>query len=418
MQAPRRAHSRGHLNAARQVTPMNGSAGQEVREIPLAIRRAGAWSWRLLVLIGLIVVLAWGFGQIPVLVISVLVAILLAAMLNPLVNTLTNHTFLPRAASAGVALIGLIIVVVGMFVLAGRQLMASWDSIAEAAVKGFNQLWDYATTTLNLDNAAVSQAQRELLDKLQANTGAVVNGALTTAGTLANATTGVIMALFTLFFLLSGGAGIWRWIVGLLPSSARSTTHEAFRRGWKALSAYIRTQILVAGVDATGIALGLVGIDVFQNMTGSTSASLSSYAVPIWLIVFLFSFIPLVGAIISGAIACLLALVLSGFGPALVMLVVTLAVNQLESNVLQPLIMGKAVQLHPLAVFLGVAAGATVWGVPGALFAIPVMAFLNAMYLYLTGRDQTPELGVDEVAAAYFAERDRKQEEFEQRTRV
>lgn len=418
MQAPRRAHPRKSVAASRSVASVRDSAAPEVREIPLVIRRGGAWSWRLLVLLGLLTVVAWALSHVPVMVISVLVAILLTAMLNPLVNTLTNHTFLPRAASAGIALVSLIIVVVGMFVLAGRQLLASWDAIADATVKGFNQLWDYATTTLNMDNSAVSQAQRELLDKLEANSGAVVNGALTTASTLANVTTGVIMALFTLFFLLSGGSGIWRWIVGLLPSSARTTTHEAFRRGWKALSAYIRTQILVAGVDATGIALGLVGIDVFHHLTGTPSASLSSYAVPIWLIVFLFSFIPLVGAIVSGAIACLLALVLSGFIPALVMLAVTLVVNQLESNVLQPLIMGKAVQLHPLAVFLGVAAGATVWGIAGALFAIPMMAFANAMYLYLTGRDQTPELGVDETAAAYFAERDRQQKEFDQRTRV
>src|SRR5699024_6945736 len=167
--------------------------------------------------------------------------------------------------------------------------------------------------------------------------------------------------------------------------------HEAFRRGWKALSAYIRTQILVAGVDATGIAIGMIGL------------GLGSYAVPIWLLVFLFSFIPLVGAIVSGAIAVLLVLVLNSWVGALIMLAIVLAVQQLEGNVLQPFLMGKAVELHPLAVFLGVAAGAVVARFAGALFSIPLMAFVDATLLYVVGRDPSPDLGQDEAGAEHFA---------------
>src|SRR5699024_10840266 len=131
----------------------------------------------------------------------------------------------------------------------------------------------------------------EGLTKLQENAETLVNSAVSTAAVLGNLATGVVICLFTLFFLLSSGATIWRWVVGLMPPAARLGTHEAFRRGWKALSAYVRTQIVVAAVDAVGIALGMVFL------------GLGSYAVPIWLRVFLFSFIPLVGAIVSGAIA-------------------------------------------------------------------------------------------------------------------
>ena len=130
---------------------------------------------------------------------------------------------------------------------------------------------------------------------------------------------------------------------------------------------------------------------------------LGSYAVPIWLLVFLFSFIPLVGAIAAGAIAVLIVLVLNGWIGALIMLAIVLAVQQLEGNVLQPFLMGKAVELHPLAVFLGVAAGAVLAGIPGALFAIPLIAFVNATLLYIVGRDPAPDLGEDRASHEFFA---------------
>ena len=336
MQAAKRSRQRQVQRLAQPVTSIQGAAGQETREIPLGIRRAGAWAWRFIVIVASLWLIVKGMGMLSGLVIPVLVAILLTSLLNPLVRMLTQHTFLPRAAAAAIALLSLIIVVVGMFVLAGRQLVASWQDISDAAVKGFNELWDFATTTLNIDSGAVSEAQRELVDKLQANSGAIVNGAVATAATVGNVGTGLLIALFTLFFLLSSGHSVWRWIVGLFPAQSRPTVHEGFRRGWKALSAYVRTQVLVAAVDATGIALGFVIIDLVLSATGApSSAPLTPYAVPIWLIVFLFSFVPLVGAVASGAIACLIALVLQGPIIALIMVGVVILVQQLESNVLQ-----------------------------------------------------------------------------------
>ena len=241
-------------------------------------------------------------------------------------------------------------------------------------------------------NAAIDEG----LEQLQQYSGQLVSGALSTAAVLGNVVTGIVICLFTLFFLLAGGAGIWRWVVGLLPPAARVPTHEAFRRGWKALSAYMRTQILVAAVDAFGIAIGMVAL------------GLGSYAVPIWLLVFLFSFVPLVGAIASGAIAVLLVLVLNNWVGAVIMLAIVLVVQQVEGNVLQPFLMGKAVELHPLAVFLGVAGGAMVAGIPGALFAIPLLAFLNATLLYVVGRDPSPDLGQDRAGREHFAALTRK----------
>lgn len=411
----RSRHSRSLSFAPSRTEPDHAEAvlPQEVREIPMGLRRGAAWTWRILVVAAGVYILSKALAPVSTLVISVLVAVLLASMLTPIVGLLTKHTFLPRAAAAAIALIGLIVIVVGMFILAGRQLLDSWEGIYTAAADGFNKLLHDVTTAFNIDLQSWAELQKEGLQQLEKNASTIMNGASSAASILGNLGTGLLVTLFTLFFLLNGGAGIWRWFLGLVPEHARSTTHEAFRRGWKALGAYCRTQVLVAAVDATGIALGMVGIDLVNGMMGNGGAApLSPYAVPVWLIVFLSSFVPLVGAFVAGAITVLLVFVLQGWIAALVMLGIVVAVQQLESNVLQPIIMGKAVELHPLAVFLGVAAGASIAGIPGALFSIPALAFCNALYCYLDGRDPAPELGEDAKVRAYFAEREKARQEF------
>lgn len=372
-------------------TPRAPGLAPEVEEIPLGVRRLAAWSWRIIVIVAATTLLLYGLLQVTGIVIPVLLAVLLAVLLTPVVKVLTRYTFLGRGAASGVALLGLLLVVSGMFTLAGRQLIAQLADIQDKAVTGFQSIVDWARTTFQIDAPMIDSAVEEGLAKLQENADTLLNSALSTAAVLGNLVTGILIMLFTLFFLLSSGPTIWRWVVGLMPPAARNGTHEAFRRGWKALSAYVRTQILVAAVDAVGISIGMVAL------------GLGSYAVPIWLLVFLFSFIPLVGAIASGIIAVLLVLVLQNWIFALIMLGIVLLVQQLEGNVLQPLLMGKAVELHPLAVFLGVAGGAMIAGIPGALFAIPLIAFVNATLLYIVGRDPSPELGVDRASEEHFA---------------
>lgn len=371
--------------------PRPPALSPEVEEIPIGVRRLASWSWRLIVIVAASALILWGLLQITVIVIPVLIAVLLTVLLAPVVNVLTKYTFLGRAAASGIALLGLLLVIAGMFTLAGRQLIAQWPDIQTRAVEGFQALLDWVQSSFQIDMPMINTAIDEALEQLQQYSGQLVSGAMSTAAVLGNLGTGIVICLFTLFFLLSSGGVIWRWMVGLLPPAARVPTHEGFRRGWKALSAYVRTQILVAAVDAFGISIGMV----FMGM--------GSYAVPIWLLVFLFSFVPLVGAIASGAIAVLLVLVLQDWIFALIMLGIVLLVQQAESNLLQPLLMGKAVDIHPLGVFIGVAAGVLLASIPGALFAIPIIAFVNATLLYLVGRDPSPDLPKDEAAAAHFA---------------
>ena len=356
---------------------------REDQEVPLPLRRMAAWGWRLIVVAAAAWVVMKALAPVTSVVIPVILAILLTALLNPLVNLLTRRTPLNRGLSSALALIGFILAVLGMFYFAGTQLMKSFDDIRSKSIAGFRQLTQWAARTFGLDDNAIDEATTQLLDRLRDNAGQLISGAMSGLSTASTIVSGIFICLFTLLFLLLGGQKIWRWLVSTLPRGARIPTHEAGRRGWRALGYYVRTQVLVAAVDAFGIAIGLALLGLPQ------------YAVPVWLIVFLFSFIPIIGAILSGAVACLLVLVMEGFWPAVIMLVIVLVVQQVEGNVLNPLLMGRAVELHPLAIFLGVAFGGTLYGMVGALLSIPVLSFLNAFIGYLANRDPAPTLAPD-----------------------
>jgi predicted PurR-regulated permease PerM len=170
--------------------------------------------------------------------------------------------------------------------------------------------------------------------------------------------------LFTTFFFLRDGRRIWQFLVGLLPSIAREPLGAAGEASWSTLVSYVRATILVAFIDAVGIGLALAGLRV-------------QLAFPLAALVFLGAFIPIVGATVSGAVAVLVALVTKDWVTALLVLAAVVLVQQLEGHILQPLIMGRAVAIHPLAVILAIATGLLLAGIMGALIAVPLVAILN-----------------------------------------
>ncbi|KJY46402.1 membrane protein, partial [Streptomyces sp. NRRL S-444] len=189
--------------------------------------------------------------------------------------------------------------------------------------------------------------------------------------------TGILLAMFSTLFLLYDGKRIWTWVQGLVPAAARPGVAGAGPRAWRTLTAYVRGTVLVALIDAIFIGLGIYFLKV-------------PMAVPLAVFIFLFAFIPLVGAVVSGALAVVVALVTQGPWTALMVLAVVLAVQQIEGHVLQPFILGRAVRVHPLAVVLSVAAGGMVAGIGGAVVAVPLVAVTNTVVVYLRAysRDQ------------------------------
>lgn len=346
------------------------------------VRIAAAWSWRVLLIVAGVGVVWWLLGHVTTVLIPVLLAALIAGPLSPAVRWLRARHF-PSALAAITVELGLILVVLGLLVLSGQQIIVGFAQLSDKAVAGFQKLLGMLEDSpLKLTTDSMSQWFSELGNTLQENSNAILSGAMTFGSTAGSILTGTILMLFVLLFFLFDGENIWLFLVKLFPRRARAAVNGAGRRGWISLAQYVRIQVFVAFVDALGIGLGafLLGVPL---------------ALPIGVLVFLASFIPIVGAVVTGAVAVLVALVAVSPGIALAMLGVVLLVQQIESNILQPLIMGKAVSLHPVAVLLAVATGSMLFGIVGALFAVPVMAFANTIVRYLAARswehdDQIP----------------------------
>ncbi|MFL0712068.1 MAG: AI-2E family transporter [Microcella pacifica] len=207
--------------------------------------------------------------------------------------------------------------------------------------------------------------------QLDVGGGWLVSGALSVGSTLTEVLTGSVLVLFAVLFFLIDGRRIWQFVVGLFPRRARTPVDGAGRAGWLTLTNFVKVQIFVAFVDAVGIGLGAVILQL-------------PLALPIAVAVFLGAFVPIVGAVVTGALAVFVALVYYDIVIALIMLGIVLLVQQIEGNVLQPLVMGTAVKVHPLAVVLAVAAGGFLAGIPGTLFAVPLVAVLNVVVRYLS----------------------------------
>jgi putative heme transporter len=190
--------------------------------------------------------------------------------------------------------------------------------------------------------------------------------------------TGIALMLFTLIYFLYSGRSMWRFLIRLVPQSVRNRVDVAGQRSYASLVGFVRAAVLVAVVDAVGIGIGLLAVG-------------APLVVPLMALVFLASFVPVVGAVVSGVVAVLVVLVANGLVSALVVLGVVIGVQQLEGNVLQPLLLGRAVELNGVAVVLAVAVGSVTAGIAGALLAVPLLAVLNAGIRSLVRGDGEPE---------------------------
>ncbi|TFC91055.1 MULTISPECIES: AI-2E family transporter [Cryobacterium] len=338
--------------------------------LPAGIRLAAAWSWRLLALAGALAVVIFIVIQLRLIVIPLLVSVLVSALLVPFVGFLVRHRW-PKALAVVLALIGTFAIIGGLITLAVTQIAVGTVGLNDRLAASYASLKAVLLASpLQLTEPELNAFLGEAWQAIQADGAVFVSGALSVGSSIGHLATGILLALFSLLFILIDGRSIWAWIVRLFPRRARAAIDGAGVAGWTTLGNFAKVQILVASIDAIGIGSGaaLLGVPL---------------AVPIGVLVFLGSFIPIVGAVATGAVAVVIALIFNDWVVALLMLGVVLLVQQVEGHILQPLIMGTAVKVHPLGVVLVVAAGALLAGIPGALFAVPVAAVLNVMITYI-----------------------------------
>jgi predicted PurR-regulated permease PerM len=334
------------------------------------MRVAAAWSWRLLLVGGVLAVVVFLIIQLRFVVIPVLVAVLLSALLVPFAEFLQRHRW-PKWLAVTVAMLTTLAAVAGLLTLGISQIVRGSGDLARQSVIAWEEFREWLLEgPLHITTAQFDAWVEEIGVALQDNSSVLVSGALSVGSTLGHFLAGLLLVLFATLFILIDGKFIWNWIVGIFPRRARAAIDGSGRAGWATLQNFVKVQILVATIDAIGIGLGalLLGVPL---------------AIPIAILVFLGSFIPIVGAVITGALAVFVALVYNGWGIALAMLGVVLLVQQVEGHVLQPLIMGTAVKVHPLGVVIAVTTGSLLAGIAGALFAVPVAAVANVMILYV-----------------------------------
>jgi predicted PurR-regulated permease PerM len=343
--------------------------------VPYGVRLAAAWSWRILAIAAVIALFIFLITQLRGIVIPLMVAILLAALLVPLVSALVRHRW-PKWLAVIVAMVGLIAVIGGLVVLVVFQVRGGFADLQQQSIQAFDNFKDYLLTSpLHLTETDIDKYVAQAWAAIQNDSQALLSGALSVGSSAGRFVAGLLLTLFATIFLLIDGAGIWRWTVRLFPRRARAAVDGSGRAGWVTLTSFVRVQIFVAFVDAVGIGLGAWIIGLFFGGF--------PLVIPIAIAVFLGSFIPVVGAVLTGVLAVFVALIYLNPFAAFLMLCVVIAVQQIEGHVLQPLVMGSAVSVHPLAVVFAVAAGSFLAGIPGALFAVPVVAVVNVMVSYI-----------------------------------
>jgi predicted PurR-regulated permease PerM len=345
-------------------------------DVPFGLRAAAAWSWRLIVVLAGFYVLLYAAAYVAVVIVPVIVALLLAALLQPGAAALVRRGWRRSLAATVMLLVGLT-VVAGIITLVVERFIDGFRDLADQVSQGLEQVESFVVRTFPISRGQLEAAVGQLQDFLVSNEEELATGAITTATTVGEVFTGIVLALFTLFFFLKDGRSIWLWLVGLVPRDARAYIDEAARRSWRTLISYVRATVVVALVDAVGIGIGLAILGV-------------PLVIPLAALVFLGAFIPIIGSFLAGSVAVLVALVSVGPIKALIALGVVVAVMQLEGHVLQPLLLGRAVHVHPLAVVLSIAAGLLIAGIFGALIAVPVVACTNVAGTYLSRRHEGP----------------------------
>ncbi|MFJ2618772.1 AI-2E family transporter [Glutamicibacter sp. NPDC087344] len=343
-------------------------------DMPYGVRLAASWAWRLLIIVAALGVIFWMLSKVSLLLISLMIAALLTSLLSPVVKILNSKLAVPHGLAVGITLIGFLALVVAGLSLAGQRLSVGFADLWTQALTGIQQIQDWLFNgPLQLTNDDLQTVLDDALTELRGNATNILSEAISWGSALGQILTGVLLTVFCLIFLLLDGRKVGLFLINLLPRRARPAMDGALTRGWSSLVRYVRVQMVVALIDALGIGFGAFFLGV-------------PLALPLGVLVFIGSFIPVVGALLTGALAVLLALVSNGWVNALIMLAVVLLVQQAESHILQPLIMGKAVSLHPLAVVLSVAGGTMLAGIAGALFAVPLLAVVNTVVKYLSRR--------------------------------
>ena len=382
----------GHRSAVTSAPAPTRSRGQRLRAATRSLAGAAA---QLLLIVAAVVVVGYVLGRLWSIVLPIVLGLLITTVLWPPARFLRNHRW-PPALAAAVVLLGFLAVLAGIVAVIAPQVAGQVDQLTESVTAGLGSVQGWLSgPPFNLGEDAVGQAVDDAINSLQENASSIAGYALTGASVIGNGLLNLVLALVLCFFFVKDGP---RWVPWLTAQTGpRAAPHVAAlsQKTWTTLSEFIKQQALVGLIDAVFIGLGLWAFDV-------------PLVLPLAIITFFGAFVPIIGAFVAGFFAVIIALVDEGVTVALIIFGIVVLVQQIEGNVLQPIIQGRGFNLHAGVVILAVTAGSSLAGIVGAFLSVPVAALIAVVYRYardeLDGRH--PEVAADGTEPAVAGDED------------
>lgn len=367
---------------AEDPTPALDPSRPDIQRVPSWLATVTAWTWRLLVLIAGTAAVLYVLVTLSLVTLPVIIALVLATLCVGPARALERRG-LPRAAAALIVVFGGVLGVGGLLAALTPSFVSQVRELVPTVVQAVEQVLEWLDTgPLGWEREEVFALVDEGLETLREQSGRIAGQVVSGAAVLVQGVTALVLALVLLFFFVKDGAQIVDWAIARTPPAHRPTLRAVGRRAWAALSGFVRGTAAIALIDAVGIGIGLAIIGV-------------PLVLPIAVLVFLGGFIPVIGAFLTGMIAVLVALAATDFTTALITLAIVVGVQQFESNVLQPVIMRRAVSLHPVVLLGALTAGGVLIGIIGAFLAVPVAAVLAAVGNELRLRNEARQAGLD-----------------------
>ncbi|MDT4938944.1 MAG: putative heme transporter [Pseudonocardiales bacterium] len=348
------------------TTPVLSDTRRDAIEaVSWQVRVAAAWTWRLILIGAGLYLLARVFKRIELVSFSFILALFLTAVLHPIEKRLRHWLPGPKSLPAALALL------VGVAALAGVSWFVIWQITSHSDQLG-NQITQFVDKTrnwlrtgpLHLKSSDLDKLSTNITDTIKKHQGQLISGAIATVRTVVEGLGALLLILLSTFFLLRDGETVWAWVLSLFPKAAQRRMDVAGRVGWGTFGGYMRGQLLIALFHAVSITIVLLILQV-------------PLAAALGVLIFLGSFIPLIGLTVTGALCVAVAMLEHGITAGIVVAVAIVVLVQLEAHLLQPIIMSRSVDLHPLAIALSVLTGTLLAGIPGALISVPLVAFLN-----------------------------------------
>jgi predicted PurR-regulated permease PerM len=361
-------------------TPVPAGAMQPLR-MPRSYASAAAYSWRFVVIISALYLILRLLIVLRIVVLPVIVALLLASLLCKPFNALRRRG-LRNGMAAGVVLLMAVLVMLGIATVLSRSVASEFGELSTKLQQGLVDIEHWLVEgPLGLSSDQIRSFAEQVRSSVGTNQERIVAGVVSGAHIVAEVAAGLLLSLFVLFFMLKDGERIWGALVGLFPRRRQALVDDAGRRSFATLSGYLRGVAITATVDAVliGVTLAVLRVPLVIALAALT---------------FFGAFIPLVGATMAGIVAALIALVARGPVIALAVVGAIILIQQIEGHVLAPVVLGRAVQLHPLAVAFALASGAVIGGIIGTLLAVPIVAVVATVSRTL--RDHATQSAYDD----------------------